>query len=66
MLRLLRLPTLLIVAIILAVAGYLIYRMVDAGKVQPLPVIVSILLAFLLIRVLLRMRRKEQADANDD
>jgi hypothetical protein len=55
MLGLLRLPPLLIIGIILAIATYLVYRIVAAGTAHPLTIILLILLAFVLVRVLFKL-----------
>ena len=60
MLGLLRLPPPLLIAILLAIAGYTVYRIVEAGKIQPLPIIILVVLAFALVRVVWRMVRKPQ------
>lgn len=66
MLGLLRLPPLLTLGIILTLAAYLVYRIVAAGTMQPLPIILLALLAFALVRVLFKMRHKVQESENDE
>lgn len=66
MLGLLRLPPLLTLGIILALAAYLVYRIVSAGTAQPLTIILLALLAFALLRVLLKMRHKVQESESDE
>ncbi len=66
MLGLLRLPPLLIIGIILAIAAYLVYRIVAAGTVHPLTIILLILLAFVLVRVLFKMRHPVQESESDE
>ena len=66
MLGLLRLPPLLIIGIILALAAYLVYRIVAAGTVQPLTIILLTLLALVLGRVLFKMRHTVKESESDE
>jgi hypothetical protein len=66
MLGLLRLPPLLIIAIILAIAAFLVYRIVAAGTAHPLTIILLILLAFVLVRVLFKMRHTVQESESEE
>lgn len=66
MLGLLRLPPLLTLGIILALSAYLVYRIVAAGKAQPLAIIFLVLLALALVRVLFKMRHKVQESESDE
>ncbi|GHO79045.1 hypothetical protein KSD_68160 [Ktedonobacter sp. SOSP1-85] len=59
-------PPLLTLGIILALAAYLVYRMVAAGKAQPLTIILLALLAFVFLRVLFKMRHKVQENESDE
>jgi hypothetical protein len=63
---LLRLPPLLTLGIILALAAYLVYRIVTVGTAQPLTIILLILLALALVRVLFKMRRKAPESESDE
>jgi ABC-type siderophore export system fused ATPase/permease subunit len=65
MLGLLRLPPFLIIGIILALAAYLVYRIVTVGTAHPLTIILLILLAFVLVRVLFKMRHTAQESESD-
>ena len=66
MLGLLRLPPLFTLGIILALAAYLVYRIVAAGTAQPLTIILLALLAFALLRTLFKMRHKAQESEGDE
>ena len=63
---LLRLPPLFTLGIILALAAYLVYRIVAAGTAQPLTIILLALLAFALLRTLFKMRHKAQESEGDE
>ncbi|RAQ93987.1 hypothetical protein A4R35_00485 [Thermogemmatispora tikiterensis] len=63
---LLRLPPLLSMGIIVALAAYLVYRLVHAGTLQPLTIILLALLAFIFVRLLFRLRsRGNESESND-
>ena len=66
MLGLLRLPPLLTLGIMLALAAFLVYRIVAAGTAQPLTIILLVLLAFALVRVLFKMWYKAQESEGDE
>jgi hypothetical protein len=66
MLGLLRLPPLLIIGIILAIAAFLVYRIVATGMAHPLTIILLILLAFVLVRVLFKMRHTVKESESDE
>jgi hypothetical protein len=66
MLGLLRLPPLLMIGIILAIADYLVYRIVAAGTAHPLTIILLVLLAFVLVRVLFKMRHTVQESESEE
>jgi Flp pilus assembly protein TadB len=65
MLGLLRLPPLLTLVIVLAVAAYLVYDIASTATVQPLTIIVLVLCGFALIRVLFSMWRKPQESESE-
>ena len=60
---LLRLPPLITLVSVLAVAAYVIYHFVSTGTAQPLAIIALIVLCFGLV---LRMRRKAQQERESD
>jgi hypothetical protein len=66
MLGLLRLPPLLVLVIVLAVAAYLVYHIAATGTVQPLTIILLVLCGFGFVRTLFRMRRKVQVGESDE
>ena len=55
MLGFLRLPPLLVIGIILALAAFLVYRIIADGTAHPLTIILLIVLTFVLVRVLFKM-----------
>jgi len=50
----------------LALAAFLVYRIVAAGTAQPLTIILLVLLAFALVRVLFKMWHKAQESEGDE
>jgi Flp pilus assembly protein TadB len=66
MLGLLRLPPLLTLVIVLAVAAYVVYHLVSTATVQPLAIIVLVLLGFGLVRSLFRMRHNVQQGSESE
>jgi hypothetical protein len=65
---LLGLPPLLTLAIVLAVAAYIVFRIVSTGRVQPLEIVILVVLGLGFVRSLYRIsiQRKAQASENED
>lgn len=65
MLALLRLPPLVMLVIVLALAAFVVYHITAVGRPQPLTVIALLVLGLASVRILWRMRHKSQERERD-